>query len=233
MGRFDYGIDCRIIFELSANLSGVDDARERADKNGPRTVIMPMLPDPSLSGGSGRNTFGSGNASRPPSATADALAADGDASSQAKTVSVSYDRPFGYRSNIMVAVSELRVIVVPELFRDLGLLTPPGLPYLVSTAPPPKARFNGRHVILTLARPELWLRAEQEPADQRALVLRGDVIVAKLEWAPVTMLISVDVVARAIRIGLTNVGVPEQAVPSEPSPWSVTSSACSLRFASM
>jgi len=228
VGRFDYGIDCRIIFELSANLSGVDDVREGATKNGPRTVIMPMLPDPSLSGGSGRHTFGSGKASRSQSATADTLAANGDASSQAKTVSVSYDRPFGYRSNIMVAVSELRVVVVPELFRDLGLLTPPGLPYLVSTAPPPKARFNGRHVILTLARPEVWLRAEQGPADQRALVLRGDVIVAKLEWAPVTMLISVDVVARAIRIGLTNVGVPEQAVPSEPSPWSGTSSACSL-----
>lgn len=217
-GRFDYGIDCRIIFELSANLAGVDDARVgAAAKGAPRTVIMPMLAAPS----DGHGAFGSRPAAAEPSGSASS-AADSIAS-QAKTVSVSYDRPFGYRSNIMVAVSELRIIVVPELFRDLGLLTPPGLPYLVSTAPPPKARFNGRHVILTLARPEVWLRADQGPADQRALVLRGDVVVAKLEWAPVTMLISVDVVARAIRIGLTNLGVPKQAVPSGPGPWSGSS----------
>lgn len=222
-GRFDYGIDCRIIFELSADLAGVDDARVgAAAKGAPRTVIMPMLA--ALS--DGRGTFGSRAAAAQPRGSAPSTA--DNIASQAKTVSVSYDRPFGYRSNIMVAVSELRVIVVPELFRDLGLLTPPGLPYLVSTAPPPKARFNGRHVILTLARPEVWLRADQGPADQRALVLRGDVVVAKLEWAPVTMLISVDVVARAIRIGLTNVGVPEQAVPSGPGPWSGSSSSYPL-----
>ncbi|KAK1861840.1 hypothetical protein I4F81_004420 [Pyropia yezoensis] len=222
-GRFDYGIDCRIIFELSADLAGVDDARVgAATKGSPRTVIMPMLAAPS----DGRGTFGSRAAATQSSGSASSTA--DNIASQAKTVSVSYDRPFGYRSNIMVAVSELRVIVVPELFRDLGLLTPPGLPYLVSTAPPPKARFNGRHVILTLARPEVWLRADQGPADQRALVLRGDVVVAKLEWAPVTMLISVDVVARAIRIGLTNVGVPEQAVPSGPGPWSGSSSSYPL-----
>lgn len=221
-GRFDYGIDCRIIFELSADLAGVDDARVgAAAKGAPRTVIMPMRAVPS----DGRGTFGRAAAAQP---SGSASSAAENIASQAKTVSVSYDRPFGYRSNIMVAVSELRVIVVPELFRDLGLLTPPGLPYLVSTAPPPKARFNGRHVILTLARPEVWLRADQGPADQRALVLRGDVVVAKLEWAPVTMLISVDVVARAIRIGLTNVGVPEQAVPSGPGPWSGSSSSFPL-----
>ncbi|GAB0494523.1 hypothetical protein MMPV_005817 [Pyropia vietnamensis] len=223
VGRFDYGIDCRIIFELSADLAGVDDARVgTAVKGAPRTFIMPMLAVPSDE----RGTFGSRAAAGQPSGSASS--ATDNLASQAKTVSVSYDRPFGYRSNIMVAVSELRIIVVPELFRDLGLLTPPGLPYLVSTAPPPKARFNGRHVILTLARPEVWLRADQGPADQRALVLRGDVVVAKLEWAPVTMLISVDVVARAIRIGLTNVGVPEQAVPSGPGPWSGSSSSYPL-----
>lgn len=223
VGRFDYGIDCRIIFELSADLTGVDDARAgTAAKGAPRTVIMPMLAAPSDE----RGTFGSRAAAAQPSGSASSTT--DNFASQAKTVSVSYDRPFGYRSNIMVAVSELRIIVVPELFRDLGLLTPPGLPYLVSTAPPPKARFNGRHVILTLARPEVWLRADQGPADQRALVLRGDVVVAKLEWAPVTMLISVDVVARAIRIGLTNVGVPEQAVPSGPGPWSGSSSSYPL-----
>ncbi len=53
-----------------------------------------------------------------------------------KSVRLTWDQPHGHRANIMVIMSDVNVIVVPELFRDLGLSTTPGFPYFHSTPNP-------------------------------------------------------------------------------------------------
>lgn len=118
-----------------------------------------------------------------------------------QTITLNWDRPFGHRANIMLVVSALRIIVVPELFRDLGMLTAPGFPYLESSAPAPFVRFNGRLLIVTLSNPEIWLMAEEFEGDGRGFVAQGDVI-AKVQWAAVTGRVLVEVASKGLRASL-------------------------------
>lgn len=190
VGSFDYGVDFRMSVEVSGNMHAMQDARPSAPSYG-QTLIMPIRKSRDhLSPHGGNSTGGRSECS---------------AEEMNRTVTFTWDRPFGFRANIMVVVSDLRIIVEPELFRDLGLLTTPGFPYLKSSAPAPVLRFNGRLLILTISRPEIWLMANQYPGDGRSLVVRGDVI-AKVQWAAVTGRNKVEVAANGIHVNLSNGG---------------------------
>ena len=45
-----------------------------------------------------------------------------------KSVTLTWDRPHGRRANVKIGMSDINLIVVPELFRDLGLVTTPVFP---------------------------------------------------------------------------------------------------------
>eukprot|EP00737_Agarophyton_chilense_P003396 gb/GEZJ01003975.1/.p1 GENE.gb/GEZJ01003975.1/~~gb/GEZJ01003975.1/.p1 ORF type:complete len:3742 (-),score=436.98 gb/GEZJ01003975.1/:2287-13221(-) len=189
VGSFEYGVDYRMTIDVSANMSSLQDARPYSNTNG-MTLIMPTYgpsPDHLLSPHAGNPTK------------------QESTSAMARSVTLTWDRPFGFRANVMVVASDLRIIVEPELFRDLGALTAPGFPFLKSSAPPPLLRFNGRLLIVTVSRPEIWLMANQYPGDGRSLVIRGDVI-AKVLWAPVTGRNTVEVAAHGVQINLSSLG---------------------------
>lgn len=174
VGRFDYGIDYRLSFELSCNIDCMEDLRPVVKRH-PRFIVkQPQVHR---------------------AARADGL--------QEHDVVLNWDRPYGHRANVMLVVSRIRVIVVPELFRDLGALTPPGFPYLALSAPAPYLRFCGRLLIVTLADPEIWLMTDEFEGDHRGLVMRGDVI-AKVQWAAVTGRQLLDLASKGIRVGLSN-----------------------------
>ncbi|KAI0564764.1 Vacuolar protein sorting-associated protein 13 second [Gracilaria domingensis] len=189
LGSFEYGVDYRMTIDVSANMHSLQDARPYSSSNG-MTLIMPTngtqpthLVSPSA-GNSGEN---------------DSI------SNTARSITLTWDRPFGFRANVMVVASHIRIIVEPELFRDLGALTAPGFPFLKSSAPPPLLRFNGRLLIVTISKPEIWLMANQYPGDGRSLVIRGDLI-AKVLWAPVTGRNTVEVAAHGVKINLSSLG---------------------------
>lgn len=182
VGCFEYGVDYRMTIEVNANMDSLTDIRPGVPSHG-KTLIMPV-----------RNNNGQDDEQERLKET-----------EMTRSVTFTWDRPFGFRTNVMIVASNLRVIIEPELFRDLGCLTAPGFPYLKSSAPPPLLKFNGRLLILTVSRPEIWLMANQYPGDGRSLVIRGEII-AKVQWAAVTGRQMVEVAARGIHINLSNVG---------------------------
>lgn len=182
IGSFEYGVDYRMTIELNANMHSLVDIRPHVPSHG-KTLITPTSTWDGSMDGTER--------------------AEGN--EMTRSVTFTWDRPFGFRSNVMVVASDLRIIVEPELFRDLGCLTAPGFPFLKSSAPPPLLRFNGRLLIVTVSRPEVWIMANQFPGDGRSLVLRGDII-AKVQWAAVTGRQMVEVAANGIRVNLSNIG---------------------------
>lgn len=190
VGCFEYGVDYRMTIEVTSNMNSLQDARPQSKTKG-MTLIMPTKEysdDVSPHGDQTRNVDSSTDSNEMP-----------------RSVALTWDRPFGFRTNVMVVLSDLRIIVEPELFRDVGLLTAPGYPFLKSSAPPPLIRFNGRLLILTISRPEIWLMAKQYPGDGRSLVVRGNVI-AKVKWAAVTGRNTVEVAANRIRVNLSTRG---------------------------
>eukprot|EP00178_Gracilaria_changii_P005588 TRINITY_DN1932_c0_g1_i1.p1 TRINITY_DN1932_c0_g1~~TRINITY_DN1932_c0_g1_i1.p1 ORF type:complete len:4003 (-),score=421.76 TRINITY_DN1932_c0_g1_i1:2311-14319(-) len=189
VGSFEYGVDYRMTIDVSANMHSLQDARPYSNTNG-MTLIMP--------------THEISQTHMKPSHAEKSLENE-SISPMARSVTLTWDRPFGFRANVMVVASHLRIIVDPELFRDLGALTAPGFPFLKSSAPPPLLRFNGRLLIVTISKPEIWLMANQYPGDGRSLVIRGDVI-AKVLWAPVTGRNTVEVAAHGVRINLSSLG---------------------------
>ncbi|PXF45981.1 hypothetical protein BWQ96_04237 [Gracilariopsis chorda] len=186
-GFFEYGVDYRMTKDVSANMHSLQDARPFSNSHGMKLIISTKEPTGMVSP-HGENSLGSDSTS-----------------DMARSVTLTWDRPFGFRANVMVVASDLRIIVEPELFRDLGSLTPPGFPFLKSSAPPPLLRFNGRLLIVTISRPEMWLMANQYPGDGRALVIRGDVI-AKVMWAAVTGRNTVEVAAHGVQINVSSDG---------------------------
>lgn len=176
-GKFQYGVDCRIMADISGNLGYLKDIRPQASRH---QIVAYGVDENDTDGGP-----------------------NGSLNSGSKQVTYTYDRPFGFRSSIMVVISKLRVLVVPELFRDLGLLTPIGSPYLESSAPAPIIRFNGRLLIVTLSNTEVNLMADEFAHDARGIVLRGDVI-AKIEWAAVTGRKIVNIATKGVRLGLSS-----------------------------
>ena len=199
LGFFEYGVDYRMTIEVNANVHSLEDARPYSSSLGVQ-LITPIQKD-------------NANASQHADHTGVSHTAPFK-HEMTRSVTLTWDRPFGFRANVMVVLSDLRIVVDPELFRDLGALTAPGFPFLKSSAPPPLLRFNGRLLILTLASPEVWLLANQYPGDGRSLVIRGDVI-AKVQWAAVTGRNFVEVAAKGIRINLSNTG-PFKKTPSSP-----------------
>lgn len=190
VGCFEYGVDYRMSIEVSTNVHSVEDARPSVPTYGMR-LIMPTQHAEESASHSNQAAYVTSN-----------VTSGAEAS---RSVTLTWDRPFGFRANVMVVASDLRIIVEPELFRDIGALTPPGFPYLKSSAPPPLLRFNGRLLIVTISRPEIWLMASQHPGDGRSLVVRGDVI-AKVQWAAVTGRNTVEVAAKGIRLNLSSSG---------------------------
>lgn len=182
LGSFDYGVDYRMTIEVNANLRSLVDIRPGFPSHGKTLITKSTSVDDS-------------------SGTHDPSKRTG----MSRSVTFTWDRPFGFRSNIMIVASDMKIIVEPELFRDLGALTTPGFPFLKSSAPPPLLRFNGRLMIVTVSRPEIWVMANQFPGDGRSLVLRGDII-AKVQWAAVTGRQMVEVAANGIHMNLSNVG---------------------------
>lgn len=211
VGAFDYGVDFRMTIEVSANLQYLEDARMLAKSYGMKLVTPITGPDIHSQGVTIPNRRGTKS-----------LESEGS-----RSITFTWDRPFGFRANAMVVASDLRVVIEPELFRDLGALTTPGLPFLKSSAPAPLLRFNGRLLILTISRPEIWLMANQFLGDGRSLVIRGDVI-AKIQWAPVTGRNVVEVAASGIRMNLSNTG-PFKTSPISPLASPTTSSSPRLR----
>ncbi|PXF49650.1 hypothetical protein BWQ96_00528 [Gracilariopsis chorda] len=187
VGYFEYGVDYRMTIDVSANMHSLQDARPFSKTHG-MTLIIPTKEPTGMVSPHGENSLGSDSTS-----------------DMARSVTLTWDRPFGFRANVMVVASDLRIIVEPELFRDLGSLTTPGFPFLKSSAPPPLLRFNGRLLIVTISRPEMWLMANQYPGDGRALVIRGDVI-AKVMWAAVTGRNTVEVAAHGVQINVSSHG---------------------------
>lgn len=181
VGLFEYGVDYRMTVEISGNLCSLVDARPGLSSNG-KTLVTPV----------------------PFDTHEDAHGALQEIE-LSRSITFTWDRPFGFRTNVMIVVSNLRIIIDPELFRDLGCLTAPGFPYLKSSAPPPLIRFNGRLLIVTVSRPEVWLMCNQFPGDGRSLVIRGEII-AKVQWAAVTGRQMVEVSARGMHVNLSNVG---------------------------
>lgn len=177
VGRFDYGVDFRLSLEVAGDVKSVEDLRPCRDRRRPVFVSR----QESESSGDGRNR---------------------DVGRE-KSVTLSWDRPYGHRANIMLVVSALRVVIVPELCRDLGMLTGPGFPYLESSAPAPYVRFNGRLLIVTLSRPEVWLMTNEFEGDERGLVSRGDII-AKVQWAALTGRLLVEVASKGMRAALSS-----------------------------
>ncbi len=207
VGSFEYGVDFRMSAEVNASLHSLTDIRPHAIR--PNAVVIS-----STVGHSG--TRGEHSAASGKSETVD----DNNCASdeESRSVTLTWDRAYGYRANVMVVVSDLRIIVVPELFRDLGRLTGPGFPFLKSSAPAPFLRFNGRLLILTVSRPEIWLMAHQYAGDCRSLVLRGDII-AKVQWAAVTGRNTVELAAHGLYINLSSSGpkgYEATAVPVSP-----------------
>ncbi|CDF40534.1 unnamed protein product [Chondrus crispus] len=203
LGCFEYGVDYRMSVEVSANMNSLVDIRPSAPTYG-ETLVMPTTRkfeqfSNSYDGDIKPQEDSSGNISE-----------------DNRSIALTWDRPFGFRANVMVVASDLRIIVEPELFRDLGNLTAPGFPFLKSSAPAPLLRFNGRLLILTISRPEVWLMANQYPGDARSLVIRGDVI-AKVQWAAVTGRNRVEVAANGIHVNLSILGPHRSAFPVAPS----------------
>lgn len=176
-GAFDYGVDFRMSFEVFGDVEKVDDLRPGVNLPGHIVEPLPITTDSQRNGDKGMQD-------------------------RSRTVAFTWDRPYGHRANLMLVVSNLRVVVVPELFRDLSLLTAPGFPFLTSSAPAPWLRFNGRQLIVTLSNPEILLMSEEYPADCRLLVVRGEVI-AKIHWAAVTGRLLVEVSASNLSCGLS------------------------------
>lgn len=181
VGLFEYGVDYRMTVEVSGNLRSLVDARPGVPSNG-KTLVTPT-----------------------PRGLCDDDHEAVKETEMSRSITFTWDRPFGFRTNVMIVVSNLRIIIEPELFRDLGCLTAPGFPYLKSSAPPPLLRFNGRLLILTVSRPEVWLMCNQFPGDGRSLVIRGEII-AKVQWAAVTGRQMVEVAARGMHVNLSNIG---------------------------
>lgn len=191
VGSFDYGVDFRMTIEVSGNLTSLEDVRLFVPTHGKR-LVMPTRNIPQhLSPHDGNSASDN----------------DGPMSSDnmSRAITFTWDRPFGFRANVMVVMSDLRIIVEPELFRDLGKLTVPGFPFLKSSAPAPFVRFNGRLLIATISKPEIWLMANQYPGDDRSLVIRGDII-AKVQWAALTGRKMVEIAANGIHMNLSSVG---------------------------
>ncbi len=180
-GTFEYGVDYHMSVEVSGSLHSLIDIRPHAVR--PNVTII--------------------STRTPKSHVEESELSTQTLNEENKSVTLTWDRPHGHRANIMVVMSDINVIVVPELFRDLGLLTTPGFPYLNSSAPAPLLRFNGRQLILTVSRPQIWLMAHQYSGDSRSLVLRGDII-AKVEWAAVTGRNTFELAAHGLNINLSN-----------------------------
>lgn len=191
VGSFEYGVDFRMTIEVSGNMSSLEDVRPSAPTHG-RKLIMPTRKISQHLSPHGGNS------------AADSLGTI-NSETMNRAITFTWDRPFGFRANVMVVASDLRIIVEPELFRDLGKLTAPGFPFLKSSAPAPFVRFNGRLLIATISGPEIWLMASQYPGDGRSLVIRGDVI-AKVQWAAVTGRKMIEVAANGIHVNLSSVG---------------------------
>lgn len=200
VGSFQYGVDYRMSVEVSGSVHSVVDIRQHAIRSN-AIVISSSLP---------QDRTGSPNFSKV--GAEDKSWSVDDKYDENRSIALTWDRPYGYRANVMVVVSDLRVIVVPELFRDLGLLTGLGFPYLKSSAPAPFLRFNGRQLILTVSRPEIWLMAHQYAGDGRSLVLRGDLI-AKVQWAAVTGRNTLELAAHGLNINLSSEGPLASSAP--------------------
>lgn len=203
VGSFEYGVDYRMSVEVSGSVHSVVDIRPHAIRPNAVVISSARLQKSSLMDSSKSNTSNS------KSNSLDEITDDN------RSITITWDRPYGYRANVMVVVSDLRIIVVPELFRDLGLLTGPGFPYLKSSAPAPFLRFNGRQLILTVSRPEIWLMAHQYAGDGRSLVLRGELI-AKVQWAAVTGRNTLELAAHGLNINLSSKGPIAHAVLTGP-----------------
>lgn len=121
-----------------------------------------------------------------------------------QTITLSWDRPFGHRANIMLVASGLRILVIPELFRDLAILTAPGFPFLETSAPAPFVEFNGRLLIVTLSNPEIWLMEDENDSQSAGIRTHGDVI-AKVQWSAVTGRLLVDVASKGFRASLCHI----------------------------
>lgn len=125
-----------------------------------------------------------------------------------KTITLSWDRPYGHRANIMLVASALRIIAIPDLFRDLGILTTPGFPFLESSAPAPFVQFNGRLLIITLSDPEIWLLEDEYDEDSPGVRVHGDVI-AKVQWSAVTGRLLVEVASKGLGASLCHTFGPD------------------------
>lgn len=191
IGSFDYGVDFRMTIEVNGNMTSLEDIRPSVPTHGKKLIMPIRKPCENPSHHGNKAYFGKHKA----------IGED----DMNRSITFIWDRPFGFRSNVMLVASDLRIIVEPELFRDLGKLTVPGFPFLKSSAPAPLVRFNGRLLIATISRPEIWLMANQYPGDGRSLVIRGDII-AKVQWAAVTGRKMVEVAASDIHMNLSSSG---------------------------
>jgi hypothetical protein len=178
-GRLDFGVDSRIALDLSADIESCKELRAGVKRD--QYVLQP----------------------RHDTSTPETSLSKKDAVS--RNITLSWDRPYGSRAVIMVCVNlwNLRVIVDPELFRDLGNLCRPGYPYLSSSASPPVLAFNGRFVIFTLSSMEVWMLAGEHANDTRSIVISFDAI-AKVNWAVMTGRIVVELSGKDLRVELSH-----------------------------
>lgn len=121
------------------------------------------------------------------------------------TLNVSVDRPFLRRSSIMVVISNIRFVIVPELFLQLGQMTIPTSPFLPTSAEGFDMPFTGRSLVLNFIRPEVLLFAQAYENDRRFAVLRGEILIKMMKKA-FTMEISLSIGTKALTLSLGSLG---------------------------
>jgi len=94
---------------------------------------------------------------------------------KAPQVHVTFDRPFLRRSHVMVAVSDVRLLIVPEFIMVFTILALPGEPVVETSLPGFEIPFCGRTVVVNLVQLEVLLFADTFEGDDRCAVLRGDI----------------------------------------------------------
>ncbi|KAJ8906925.1 hypothetical protein NDN08_003409 [Rhodosorus marinus] len=127
---------------------------------------------------------------------------------RAPQIHVTFDRPFLRRSHVMVVVSDVRLLILPEFIMVFTILALPGEPVVQTSLPGFEIPFCGRTVVVNLVQLEVLLFADTFERDDRCAVLRGDISM-EINKTAYTGQTSLDIGSNSLGLAITEGKVRE------------------------